>query len=162
MVFWFKSYVLVKFFFNRSPMVKVKVTGLKLLASTKRSFHKEYTFVIWKPYPISFKVMGNIWPWGVQGATVSMSILCFILHRTVDHHFVKTIGQFVYLTVQVNLKCKWDSRDIESIKCGTIGINVEFCNAVNLTFDLLLKIFPQSLWPSHSHLSFFLNSTVIN
>ena len=51
-----------------------------------------------------------------------MSILCFILHRTVDHRLVKTIGQFVYLTVQVNLKCKWDSRDIESIKCGTIGI----------------------------------------
>ena len=53
---------------------------------------------------------------------VTMSILCFILHRTVDHRLVKTIGQFVYLTVQVNLKCKWDSRDIESIKCGTIGI----------------------------------------
>ena len=51
-----------------------------------------------------------------------MSILCFILHRTVDHRLVKTIGQFVYLTVQVNQKCKWDSRDIESIKCGTIGI----------------------------------------
>ena len=51
-----------------------------------------------------------------------MSILCFILHRTVDHRLVKTIGQFVYLTVQVNLKCKWDSWDIESIKCGTIGI----------------------------------------
>ena len=51
-----------------------------------------------------------------------MSILCLILHRTVDHCLAKTIGQFVYLTVQVNLKCKWNSRDIESIKCGTIGI----------------------------------------
>ena len=51
-----------------------------------------------------------------------MSILYFILHRTVDHRLVKTIGQFVYLTVQVNLKCKWDSREKESIKCGTIGI----------------------------------------
>ena len=57
-----------------------------------------------------------------------MSILCFILHRTVDHHLVKTIGQFVYLTVQVNLQCKWDSRDIESIKCGTIGIKPDKIN----------------------------------
>ena len=41
------------------------------------------------------------------------------------HRLVKTIGQFVYLTVQVNLKCLWDNRDIESIKCGTVGIKPE-------------------------------------
>ena len=42
-------------------------------------------------------------------------ILEFVLFR----HLVK---KFVYLTVQVNLKCLWYNRDIESIKCGTIGI----------------------------------------
>ena len=62
----------------------------------------------------------------------NMSILCFILHRTVDHRLVKTIGQFVYLTVQVNLKCKWDSRDIESIKYGTIGIKPTNVSKKNL------------------------------
>ena len=51
-----------------------------------------------------------------------MSIFCVISPGTVDHHLFKTIGKFVYLTVQVNLKCLWDNRDIESIKCGTIGI----------------------------------------
>ena len=51
-----------------------------------------------------------------------MSIFCFILHGTVDHRLVKTIGKFVYLTEQVTLKCLWDNRDLESMKCGTIGI----------------------------------------
>ena len=50
------------------------------------------------------------------------SVFCFIQHGNEDHLLVKTIGQFVYLPVQVNLKCLWDNRDIESIKYRTIGI----------------------------------------
>ena len=53
----------------------------------------------------------------------------FIEDGTVDHHLVKTIEQFVNLVVQVKLQCLWDNGDIESMKCGTIGIKPTKCTS---------------------------------
>ena len=69
-----------------------------------------------------------------------MAIFCFIQQGTVDHRLVKTIGQFVYLTVHENLKCMWDNRDTESIKCGTIGIKPYGGHILDLTPRVLTGV----------------------
>ena len=75
-----------------------------------------HKFDVWNFFIYAYNIFVSLWQYH------SLSILCFILHRTVDHRLVKTIGQFVYSTVQVNLKMQvgqsgyriyqmWDNRD---------------------------------------------------